>query len=114
MTWCRFADDLEQQKNEARRQFKMIRYEIEDVLRDIVTVLGPSAVLEVLAGQLGEALTSATGPSATASSWKDAEAAYFCMMCLSDNPPPHGDSTLIQVHTCLLSALHPLFVQFAA
>lgn len=93
----RFADDLEQQKNEARRQFKMIRYEIEDVLRDIVAVLGPTAVLEVLAGQLGEALKSATSPGATASSWKDAEAAYFCMMCLSESPPPHGDQTLLQV-----------------
>lgn len=75
----------------------MIRYEIEDVLRDIVAVLGPTAVLEVLAGQLGEALKSATSPGATASSWKDAEAAYFCMMCLSDCPPPHGDPTLLQV-----------------
>lgn len=75
----------------------MIRYEIEDVLRDIVAVLGPTAVLEVLAGQLGEALKSATSPGATASSWKDAEAAYFCMMCLSESPPPHGDQTLLQV-----------------
>lgn len=83
----------------------MIRYEIEDVLRDIVGVLGPTAVLEVLAVQLGEALKAATLPGATASTWKDAEAAYFCMMCMSESPPPHCNPTLLQACSPVLAAV---------
>jgi hypothetical protein len=84
-----------------RRQFKHIRYEIEDVLKDIVSVLGPDAMLEVLARQLSEALTAS---SDGIRDWKDAEAAYFCMKALAENPPPHCNERLLQVglagHLC--------------
>lgn len=94
--WCcshRFSDNFAQQSSETRRQFKHIRYEIEDVLKDIVAVLGPDALLEVLARQLSEALT---GGSDGIKDWKDAEAAYFCMKALADQPPQHCNPRLLQ------------------
>lgn len=99
----RFSDNFAQQSSETRRQFKHIRYEIEDVLKDIVAVLGPDALLEVLASQLSEALTGGTNGI---KDWKDAEAAYFCMKALADQPPQHCNPRLLQV--CSRSSLHGL------
>lgn len=91
---CRFSDNFAQQTSETRRQFKHIRYEIEDVLKDIVAVLGPDALLEVLARQLSDALS---GGADGIKDWKDAEAAYFCMKALADQPPQHCNPRLLQV-----------------
>jgi hypothetical protein len=77
-------------------------------LKDIVAVLGSDALLEVLASQLNEALTGGVNGI---KDWKDAEAAYFCMKALADQPPQHCNPRLLQVQllhtgsqcTCLQS-----------
>ena len=46
--------------------------------------------------QLSEALT---GGSDGIKDWKDAEAAYFCMKALADQPPQHCNPRLLQARS---------------
>ena len=90
--WPPGADEW---RRDERAEFRRARCAAADVLDDAAAVLGPSAVLSLVATPLADAAAAAR--SGAGFDWRAAEGALFCARAVARAPPPAGDPLLLSL-----------------